>query len=132
MRWLALLLLAVGCTGSSDSCPSSPPESGPCATDGLQCTYPGAKRPTIYTCESGSWRSNDCTSMTCDPGDTCSFSDWERDCDCGCTAEGTWSCTPLYDNYACPFQGYPDAGVIEDAPTVLPDAAVIDDAPLLD
>jgi hypothetical protein len=70
--------------------------------------------------------------MTCDPGDTCSFSDWERDCDCGCTAEGTWSCTPLYDNYACPFQGYPDAGVIEDAPTVLPDAAVIDDAPLLD
>ena len=129
MRWLALLVLAVGCTAASDTCPSSPPGPGSCAAEGLQCTYQGAKRPTVYTCEGGSWRSNDCTSMTCDPGDTCTYSDWERDCDCNCN-NGTWACTPFYGNYRCPFPGYPDAGVIDDAPTVLPDAAPVPpDAP---
>ncbi|NVB79335.1 MAG: hypothetical protein HOV81_13150 [Kofleriaceae bacterium] len=113
MRWLLLAVFLFGCS-SPESCPAH--AGGNCSTLGLECSYPGEQddRDMVCTCDGERFSCSTCGDLSsCNPaGDHCSFSDWERDCDCGCTPHGHWSCTGFYPNYGCPSDGtYQDAGV---------------------
>jgi len=105
---LASLALA-GCAGdpfgaSDPGCPDKPSIGATCG-DSDACSYEGTDQTTVCTCSEGEILScSTCGDLrSCDPGAFCTYTDWERDCDCSCGSDGAWHCTPFYSNYGCPF-----------------------------
>ena len=138
----SILLLALAACGSR-ALPGVD-DTGRCTTmivsgdrcdpaNGFTCTWSegidgGSGRSPLHRCDclGDAWRcytiDNPCPGGglpslegTCNPGDSCDYSDWEHDCFCGCAANHKWDCTPgtIGSTAVCP-RAYLDAGV--DAP----------------
>jgi hypothetical protein len=124
MRCLTcLFVVAMACgTGAgagpgidSGMCPATVPSGGTC-TGGLSCTYPEqGPRQMVCTCDEGGWSCTDCQSGACSPGETCSATNWQHQCQCQCDSHGNWSCVGPDGTPDCLIDtSYQDAGV--DAP----------------
>jgi len=100
---------ATGDDGPPRSCPATAAEANGSACDGdLQCTYAESDGRNLYcTCQFGRLWCSDCDETmygfgACTAGEGCSYSSWETDCTCTCTARGMWNCTSGDVNSPCP------------------------------
>jgi hypothetical protein len=102
-----------GCDGMGDidatlefdaaaGCPAQLPAGGDsCPWQAQSCSYPTDTGPTATcTCTASGWRCSDCPAdfmapdATCEIGTHCHYEDWEHGCDCTCSDQGSWDCTP--------------------------------------
>ncbi len=118
MHRLVLLVALVACTSSPGSenttdtpltaCPTDPVTQGTACEADLACDYPeGDGRTSFCVCQAGRMWCSDCSTSeygfgACTAGESCTYSNWETDCDCTCTANGTWDCTSLDAVSSCP------------------------------
>lgn len=110
MRLVWICVLLAGCSLYLDDHTSGMQPGG----DGT-CGPPPADAG-VCSCSNGAWHCNSCPfgegpgPIACSrPGQGCSLSTWEHDCDCTCNADGWWECARGTIGSICPEPPPPDA-----------------------